>query len=99
MATKEGAPGRAAVEEPPAVEEAPPERPLAVLVLVLALLAAGLSLALTSWHGAGVASDGANYVSAARSVLAGQGFVQSDGAPLALWPPLEPLLLAAPGLL
>ncbi|UCG43121.1 MAG: hypothetical protein JSU73_00460, partial [candidate division WOR-3 bacterium] len=52
----------------------------------------------TSRYGIGLTPDSANYVSAARSLLAGRGFLCFDGMPFASWPPLFPAILALPGM-
>lgn len=44
------------------------------------------------WEG-----DSVRYLSAARSLVAGEGFVDATGRPLSLWPPLYPLLLTGAG--
>lgn len=59
-----------------------------------ALSAIVLTLATTWEHGAGTTPDSANYVAAAQSLLAGEGFLRFEGSPLILWPPLYPILLA-----
>lgn len=48
----------------------------------------------TSRYGAGVSSDAARNLSTADNVLAGRGLIDLVDAPLVLWPPLYPLLLA-----
>ncbi len=57
-----------------------------------------LSLVGTSRYGAGISPDSAAYISAARSLLAGQGYVCHDRTPYTGWPPLFPTLLAGIGL-
>ena len=52
----------------------------------------------TGGHGVGLHWDSAVFVSVAENLLAGSGFVDWRGAPMTLWPPLYPLLLAAGGL-
>ena len=62
-----------------------------------------LGAALALWRGAtwGVAlhSDSIDYIAAARNLAAGAGLVDFSGNPLVYWPPLYPLLLAAPAVL
>lgn len=72
-------------------------------LLYLALAAPGLAgaaliLAATSAYGAAADADSAAYVSAARSLLAGHGFVMYDGTPLVNFAPLYSMVLAAFGL-
>ena len=61
------------------------------------LLAAALVLLGQAEYGAGLRPDSLNYVSTARSLLAGEGLVNARGGLYASWPPLYPLLLAAAG--
>ena len=70
--------------------------------LLLGLLAAaGVVLILlgTTRYGTATSPDSAVYISAARSVVCGDGFVRYDGDPLLHWPPLLPSLLALIGLI
>jgi hypothetical protein len=60
----------------------------------LSLLSASYVLTATGQHGLGVGSDGAIYLSAARSLLEGTGFTSFEGTPYVHWPPLYPLALA-----
>lgn len=72
----------------------------ALLFCIPAVLGAALVLARETTHGVGLHSDSLLYVSVARNLLAGEGFLQfvQGWKPLMIWPPLYPLLLAAPGL-
>lgn len=63
-----------------------------------AVLAAVIVLVRTGGQGVGLHRDSAVFVSVAENLLAGSGFVDWRGAPMTLWPPLYPLLLAAGGL-
>ena len=75
-----------------------PAGPAAYLAAVSALAAALVTARLFTW-GAGWHWDSVRYLAAARSLLAGSGFLDADSAPgYHLWPPLYPLLLAAGGL-
>ena len=71
----------------------------ALLPAAFGTLAAALVLAREVSYGPGLLWDSINYVSVARSLLAGEGFTEFLGRPYTIWPPLYPLLLAAPGLL
>lgn len=64
------------------------------------LLAAGAALVLArEWQfGVALHSDSVFYISVARSLLAGEGFMQVVWGPMGVWPPLYPLLLAAASL-
>lgn len=64
-------------------------------VLAAALLGAALVFAATAPWGSGIDNDVVDFFSAAESLLDGRGWVQSNGEPFALWPPLMPTLLAA----
>ena len=70
-----------------------------LLLLCLSLLGAGLALALHGGRGVLLDWDSVNYISVADSLLAGAGFRQFNGLLYRDWPPLYPLLLAAPGLM
>jgi len=65
-----------------------------VFLWCLSLVGLAFILVATSKYGAGVSSDAARNLSTADSLLMGRGFVDMVGAPLVLWPPLYPLLLA-----
>ena len=66
-------------------------------VAAASLLGVVLVLAREATYGVAWFGDGIFYVSAARSVLAGEGFVAFDGSPLTTWPPLFPLALVIVG--
>ncbi len=74
----------------------PPGGRLLFLVGV-SVLAAALVLAREVTHGPALHWDALNYLAVARNLLAGEGFLNYDGSPYILWPPLWPLLLAAAG--
>ncbi len=67
-----------------------------VVVAVFGLLGAALVLVVTSRHGVGLSPDSAYYLSAARSLAAGNGWTTFEGLPLTTWPPLFSTLLALP---
>ena len=73
-----------------------------LILTALAVFGGVLVLSRQVAYGVGVAWDSLVYLSAARSLLAGEGFVQViqgiDGI-YASWPPLYPMLLAASGFL
>ena len=70
-------------------------RRFALFLAVLAALSAALALLRQSTHGFALISDAVTYVSVARNLLAGEGFIRWNGAPFgAVWPPGYPLLLA-----
>ena len=73
-----------------------------LVLTALAVLGGALVLARQVAYGVGVEWDSINYLSAARSLLAGDGFVQvvqEVAGAYARWPPLYPMLLAASGFL
>lgn len=69
-----------------------------LFLIFLSLIGAGLALALHGRNGVLLDWDSVNYISVADSLLAGEGFRQFNGLLYRDWPPLYPLLLAAPGL-
>ena len=62
--------------------------------ILLGLLAAGLVLVATHPQGAGLTHDSIQYITAARSVQTGEGFISLEGKPFVFWPPLLPALLS-----
>lgn len=72
-----------------------------LLIAGLALLAAGLVLLRTSFHGIGLNNDSINFIGLARNILAGNGMVEvlttdtGERNPYVLWGPLYSLLLTA----
>ncbi len=69
-----------------------------VVSVSLGFLGVTLVALCTHRYGVGLSPDSANYVSAANSLLAGQGYRYFDGGIYTHWPPLFPTLLAIPGL-
>lgn len=65
---------------------------------VLGLAGVGIVLFSTSLYGVGLSPDSVQYISTARSLLAGDGYFAFDGNPIVSWPPLYPTLLAGLGL-
>ena len=61
----------------------------------LSALGAGLVLAREVNYGVGLTYDAVTYISTARNLLDGQGFIQFNDWEYLHWPPLYPLLLAA----
>ncbi len=70
------------------------DRTMRVARIVLSLCAVALALLCTSRYGVGTTPDSASYLSAARSLLAGKGFLYFDSRVYTQWPPLFPTLLA-----
>lgn len=52
----------------------------------------------TSQFGIGISPDSVNYISCARELIRGNGFLSYEGTPFTLWPPLYPVLLGTLGL-
>ena len=69
-----------------------------LFLAALAVLGAVLILARQVTYGVGLSADFVTYLSTARSLLAGEGFIQIHGWPYLHWPPLYPMLLAAASL-
>lgn len=67
-------------------------------LLLLALVGVVFVLLSTSRYGAGLSPDSVGYISIARNLIAGAGFVRYDGNfPTVVWPPLYPAVLALVG--
>jgi 4-amino-4-deoxy-L-arabinose transferase-like glycosyltransferase len=64
---------------------------------ILGLAGVFLILFSTSLNGSGMNPDSVHYLSAARSLLNGNGFIDVSGSPYVTWPPLFPALLALLG--
>ncbi len=69
------------------------------LLVAAALLGGGLVFLRQASYGPQLPWDGVNYITVARNLLAGNGFVDLYHEPLTLWPPLYPAMLAGGGLL
>jgi hypothetical protein len=69
-----------------------------VVLVIVSLIAVPMVLTSTSRYGPGLSSDAICYISAARHLLDGKGFLSYDGEPYTHWPPLFPALLALLGL-
>ena len=65
------------------------------LIAILGFIGTIAVVFLTSRYGAGVAPDSVYYISVARHIADGTGFIGYDGFNFVLQPPLYPLLLAA----
>ncbi len=62
---------------------------------ILGLIGASIIFLLTSRHGTGISPDSVAYISVARHIASGAGFITYDGYYFVLQPPLYPILLAA----
>ena len=74
------------------------ERRYTLLLVAVAALGAGFVLLRGATYGVGLYADSVRYISVARSLLFGEGWVEFHGGAYTK-PPLYPILLAAPGLL
>ncbi len=84
--------------QPQAILRWRPDR-FTLLLTALALLGMALILARQVNYGVGIGSDSIYYISVARHLLEGEGFVQLTNKELYVaWPPLYPMLLAAASL-
>ena len=68
---------------------------LTLLIAAIAVLGVALVLARQATYGPGLHHDSIIYISVARNLLAGEGFLWYDETIYTRWPPLYPLLLAA----
>ena len=68
-----------------------------LLIAFLAGLGTAHILVRTAPYGAGVGTDSTIFLSTALNVLAGEGWRDFTGRPMATWPPLFPLLLVTLG--
>jgi len=69
-------------------------RTAAGVIIGVSVLGFFVVMIATTRYGPGVNPDSANYIAAAKSLLAGRGFVRYDGDPFVHWPPLFPSVLA-----
>lgn len=67
--------------------------------LLLSLAGAFVVFWGTARFGAGISPDSVNYISCARELIKGNGFLSFDDTPFTLWPPLYPVLLGILGLM
>ena len=68
-------------------------------VLTMSTIGVAIVLLGTSRYGIGLSPDSVIYISAARSLLSGHGYLMHSGAPFVVFPPLFPTVLAGMGLL
>ena len=69
-----------------------------LIFLILSLIGVGIVFLSTSRYGVGISPDSVAYISSAKSLLSGSGYLLYNGRPLVDWPPLFPTLLATLGL-
>lgn len=66
-----------------------------LFLVLLSLIGAIIILFSTSHFGVGVSPDSVLYISVARNIIKGVGFVDFHGSPLITYPPLYPTILAS----
>ena len=66
-------------------------------VAILSVTGVLLVLGITAQYGVGTSPDSIAYMSVAKSLLAGDGFIYPGGELYIKWPPLFPMVLAVPG--
>ena len=76
-----------------------PPVPFFAALVALAAWAAACLLVRMSEYGVVISWDAVHYISVARSLLEGNGFVAANGSDMAAWAPFWPVLLAAAGAL
>ncbi len=84
--------------EPSGTSSAASKRAAVLAIVVLSLAVTCSVLAAISRYGPGLSPDSLNYVSAARSLLTGDGMLNKADRPLVHWPPLLPAAMALLGL-
>ncbi len=65
-----------------------------IILGILGLVGAGVILLITNRYGAGITPDSVAYISAARNLAEGNGFLTYNGLHLIVQPPLYPIVLA-----
>ena len=70
---------------------------ITLLLAAFSTLGTFLVLVRGSTYGVGVSPDSVTYISTARNLLTGNGFIAWDGSSYTIFPPLFPLLLALTG--
>ena len=65
-----------------------------ILLGILGIIGSGVVLLLTYQHGSGITPDSVSYISAARSLANGHGFITYNGEFLVFQPPLYSIILA-----
>jgi hypothetical protein len=70
------------------------ERAFFFYLLAISLLGGAFAFIVTFRYGAGLATDGARYLSTAENLMKGQGFTEYLGVPLTQFPPLYSIIIA-----
>lgn len=73
------------------------EKAFSFYLLAVSALGMAFAFIVTFRYGAGLATDGARYLSAAENLIHGRGFIEYLGVPLTQFPPLYSLIVAAFG--
>ena len=64
---------------------------------VISLLGMAFAFIVTYQYGAGLATDGARYLSTAENLINGKGFIEYLGMPLTQFPPVYSIMIAVIG--
>jgi len=72
---------------------------LYLVLIIFSLIGMTLVFIGTCKYGTGLCPDSVRYISTARNLLSGNGYVKYDGSLFMRWPPLFPTVLAILGLL
>lgn len=70
-----------------------------IALIILSITGFVLVMLFTKLYGTAVSPDSIFYISTARNLAEGNGLISFDGAPLILWPPLYPIILAIPDII
>lgn len=73
------------------------EKAFSFYLLTVSLLGMAFAFIVTFRYGAGLATDGARYLSTAENLINGNGFIEYLGVPLTQFPPLYSLIIAVIG--
>ena len=73
------------------------EKAFTSYLLAVSLLGMAFAFLVMFRYGAGLATDGARYLSTAESLINGKGFIEYLGVPLTQFPPLYSILIAVVG--
>lgn len=73
------------------------EKAFTFYLLAVSLLGMAFAFVVTFRYGAGLATDGARYLSTAENLINGKGFIEYLGVPLTQFPPLYSILIAIVG--
>ena len=75
------------------------EKVFSYYLLAISLLGMAFAFIVTFRYGAGLATDGARYLSTAENLINGNGFIEYLGVPLTQFPPVYSIIIAIIGLI